>query len=364
MDRRTIFSVSLILAGALLLLLAGVAASSEKLTQDRAEKAASRIEAGFPVQGAIRYSPDGRFVFMASRNGLIRKFDLTEGLPVAEARAGTLLRNFALSSDGKWLMAGNSQPQQLVVLHANDLGLFKVIPVADVEGRTSAVNAVYNSPARQAFLVTLQSSPEILELSYDPEAAPVYGSFVHSYRKGHVEAVIVEEQPFARNRLKLKVRLEDVFLDPYGAEIVGLRAKDDAAVVYNLDARRKIAELQPGGNPHFGAGLSWIVAGQQILAVPDLDQPVITIIDMESWTVIKKLKMRAPGYFLHPVSGSRTHSGIARFRLLSGPDKGQLQIIDKQTLEVTGLPQPDRNRRSMPGHIPLLNGKIIFGAQD
>ncbi len=45
---------------------------------------------------------------------------------------------------------------------------------------------------RQIFIVALKDLKEIWELSYDPDADPIYGSFVHNYREGELEGEVVE----------------------------------------------------------------------------------------------------------------------------------------------------------------------------
>jgi hypothetical protein len=48
-----------------------------------------------------KFSPDGRFVYFASRDGWIAKYDLWSLSLVAEVRAGLNTRNAAVSSDGR-----------------------------------------------------------------------------------------------------------------------------------------------------------------------------------------------------------------------------------------------------------------------
>ncbi|MDP6708511.1 MAG: cytochrome D1 domain-containing protein, partial [Alphaproteobacteria bacterium] len=89
----------------------------------------TRFQSRYALHGGPKFSPDGRFVYFASRDGWIAKYDL-HGLDlVAEVRAGINTRNLAISADGKVLAAANYLPHTLVLLDAADLSLLDVIEV-------------------------------------------------------------------------------------------------------------------------------------------------------------------------------------------------------------------------------------------
>ncbi|HCZ13699.1 MAG TPA: cytochrome C oxidase Cbb3, partial [Candidatus Accumulibacter sp.] len=87
-----------------------------------------RFPSRYALHGGPKFSPDGRFVYFASRDGWITKFDIYNLVVVAEIRAGLNTRNAAVSGDGKWVMVANYLPHSLVLLDAGDLSLVKVIP--------------------------------------------------------------------------------------------------------------------------------------------------------------------------------------------------------------------------------------------
>src|SRR5690606_13810870 len=60
-----------------------------------------RFATRFALHGGPKYSPDGRFVYFASRDGWISKFDIYNLKYVAEIRAGVNTRNLAVSADGR-----------------------------------------------------------------------------------------------------------------------------------------------------------------------------------------------------------------------------------------------------------------------
>ena len=55
----------------------------------------TRFPSRFALHGGPKFSPDGRFVHFASRDGWITRYDLWGLQPVAEVRAGINSRNIA-----------------------------------------------------------------------------------------------------------------------------------------------------------------------------------------------------------------------------------------------------------------------------
>ena len=89
----------------------------------------------FRVARRPKLSPDGRFVYFASRDGWISKYDIWGLELIAEVRAGINTRNLALSHDGQVLAVANYLPHSLVLLDAADLAPLEVIPAADARAR-------------------------------------------------------------------------------------------------------------------------------------------------------------------------------------------------------------------------------------
>ena len=125
----------------------------------------TRFPTRFALHGGPKFSPDGRFVYFASRDGWITKYDLWGLETVAEVRAGINTRNLALSHDGRVLAVANYLPHTLVLLDAADLSPLQVIDVRDARGRQSSrVSAVYQAAPRASFVVALKDVPEIWEV--------------------------------------------------------------------------------------------------------------------------------------------------------------------------------------------------------
>ena len=296
----------------------------------------ARFPSRFALHGGPKFSPDGRFVFFGSRDGWISKFDLYSLQMVAEVRAGINMRNIAASSDGRWIIAGNYLPHSVVVLHAEDLTPYRVIPVTNGKGVTSRVSAVYNAPPRQSFIVALKDIKEIWELSYDPDAPPIYGGFVHNYRVGEEEGIIVDEQPFGVRRIKVDDYLDDFFFDPAYAEVIGAARDAKNGQVFNLDARRKVADLDLAGLPHLGSGITWQRDGRLVMATPHLKEATVSVIDMESWKTVKKIETLGPGFFMR----SHEKSRYAWVDVFFGPNRDAVHVIDKESLEIVQTLKP------------------------
>jgi len=94
-----------------------------------------RFKSRFALHGGPKYSPDGRFVYFASRDGWISKYDIYNLKLVAEIRAGINTRNQAVSADGRYVMIANYLPHTLVLLDARDLSPIKLYDVKDERGK-------------------------------------------------------------------------------------------------------------------------------------------------------------------------------------------------------------------------------------
>ena len=282
-----------------------------------------RFKPAFMPRGGAVYSPDGRFFFLRSKNGWVGKYDFVALKPVSRIRVGQALGDLAVSSNGKWLLAANGRPNTIVVLRADDLALFKVVSAESEDGAPLRVAAVHDAGPRQSFIVALQHTTEVWELSYDPDAAPVYGNFVHSYRAGQVEGVVVEEQPFARRRLKMAEPLTGFFFDPAYAEVIATGRTGGA--VHNLDARRRVTRLELAG-----AAASWPDRERQIMAVPDNRQPIIDFVDMETWQTVRRIKTGSPiqSIISHP------NAPFIWAIVMPSPHGAGIHVIDKRTMTI------------------------------
>ncbi|MEQ1652746.1 MAG: cytochrome D1 domain-containing protein, partial [Hyphomicrobium sp.] len=289
------------------------------------------------------FTPDGRYVFFASRDGWVTKFDLWTLTVTAEVRAGLNTRNIAISKDGRHIAVANYLPHTLVMLSTADLSIERIFDVNDRAGETSRVSAVYQNPVRNSFIVALKDVAELWEVSTDPNAEPVYGAFVHNRQPGHEEGM--PESPgglFARRRIAIPEPLDDFYFDPSYHNLLGASRDGAKAVVVNLDVRKQIARVELPGMPHLGSGISWKREGHPVMATPHLKDGKISIIELETWGVVKTITTGGPGFFMRSHEQSRYAWADA---MMSRTAKDTFYLIDKQTLEVAHTLTP------MPGKV-------------
>jgi mono/diheme cytochrome c family protein/DNA-binding beta-propeller fold protein YncE len=298
----------------------------------------ARFPSRFALHGGIKYSPDGRFAYMASRDGWVSLYDLYGLQMVAEVRAGINTRNIAVSGDGKWVAVGNMVPASVVILDARTLALKTVLPVVGDFGQESRVSAVYTAPPRASFIVALKDLPEVWEIPYVTPRKPYYPGAVHNYssQDNMTEALDVHDTAFSVRRIRLDDYLDDFFFDQGYENLIGAARNARNGQVVNLTVGRKIAEVPLSGMPHLGSGITWERDGRRVLATPNLKDSQITVIDMDTWTTVATIDTLGPGFFMR----SHEASPYAWSDVFFGPDKDKVHIIDKQSLKIVKTLQP------------------------
>ncbi len=276
-----------------------------------------RFPTRYALHGGIKYSPDGRFAYLASRDGWISKFDLYSLLTVAEVRAGINTRNVAIAGDGKTLLVGNYLPNTLVLLDAEDLTPLKVIPVRDTDGNSSRVSAVYQAAPRGSYVAALKDVPEVWEIRYDSSQFPV-------------------------RKIRLQQVLDDFFFDQGYRFLVGADRVQHTGQVVDLDHGKPVADLSLSGMPHLGSGITWTREGRTVFATPNLKDSRVTVIDMDNWKVIKEIDTLGPGFFMR----SHEQTPYAWTDVFFGPNRDAMHVIDKRSLEIVKTLRPEPGQTS------------------
>ncbi len=292
------------------------------------------------LHGGPKFTPDGRYVYWASRDGWVTKYDLWNLRVVAEVRAGINTRNLAVSSDGQYVLVANYLPHTLVALSGRDLSLMRLIPVVGAKGKTSRVSAVYDARPRASFIAALKDIPEVWEIPYD--GRPVYGGLVHDWQ---YQEAVAERGPLPVRRIEVEQVLDDFFFDPTYTYLLGASRAAPRGQVIHLASGRKIADLDIPGMPHLGSGITWSwrdVEGQErrVMASPNLKNGHIQVIDMQTWKTIKIIPTAGPGFFLR----SHENTPYAWADVFFGENRDVMHVIDKRTLKiVTDLrPEPGK----------------------
>ena len=291
-----------------------------------------RFPSRYALHGGPKFTPDGRYVFFASRDGWITKFDIWNLQVVAEIRAGINTRNVAVSGDGKYLAVANYLPHTLVLLDA-DLNLLKVHEVWNKDRKESSrVSAVYDAAPRQSFVAALKDVPEVWEISYNPKADDIPVGMIHDFKYKEGSFIPGFLNP---RRSFLTEPLDDFFFTQNYSELMGSSREAGKGQVVHLDVRKKIADLKLPGMPHLGSGITWSYRPPQggkertVMATPNLKEGLITVIDMSDWSTLKTIPTLGPGFFMR----SHENTPYAWTDSMMSKGKDTLQVIDKRTLE-------------------------------
>ncbi len=270
-----------------------------------------RFATPFAVHGGPKFSPDGRYVFIMSRDGWVQKYDIWALQEVGRLRAGLNSRNIAMSHDGKWLAVANYLPMTLTILATDDLSVAEVIPVLARDDEPSRVSAVYQTPQRESFILALKDAPEVWEVAAAPEG-------------------------FSKRRIDVGEPIDDFFFDDEYRNLIGAARDGVRGIVVNLDQGKVIAELPLDGLPHLGSGISWERNGRRVMATPHLKEGKLSVIDTETWERITTIKTEGPGFFLR----SHENTPYIWSDVFFGPNKDLMHVIDKQSLEIIKTLQP------------------------
>ena len=277
-----------------------------------------RFESRFALHGGPKFTPDGRFVFFASRDGWITKFDLYTLEVIAEVRAGINTRNMAISSDGATLAVANYLPHTLVLLNSEDLRIDKIFDVKSTDGQSSRVSAVYQARPRKSFIAALKDVPEAWEISTDNAKANS------------------AQGMFGLRRIKTGVPLDDFFFDQSYRHMLGSSRGGKSARVVDLTSGKTVTDIALPGLPHMGSGITFNYKGKRVMATPHLRDAKISIIDMANWKVIKTIETKGPGFFMR----SHENTPYAWAGVFFGPNRDLVHIIDKRTLEIIKTLRP------------------------
>lgn len=295
-----------------------------------------RFPSRFALHGGPKFTSDGRYVFFASRDGWISKYDLWNLKTVAEVRAGINTRNVAVSDDGKYVLAANYLPRNLVLLDS-DLNPVKVLEARAQDGKeTSRVSAVYDAAPRKSFIAAMKDMPEVWEISYDPRAEEIPTGVVHDfkYREGSFIPGFLNPR-----RIRLGEALDDFFFDQRYEHVMGAGRGPLAqkGQVVNLDVRKKIADLDLPGMPHLGSGITWQRQGRTVMVSPNLKEGLLSVIDMGTWKTVSQIATLGPGFFLR----SHEASPYAWTDSMMAKDRDTLQVISKESLAVVARLKPE-----------------------
>ncbi|CTQ63343.1 nitrite reductase [Roseibium album] len=291
-----------------------------------------RFPTPFAVHGGPKFSPNGRYVFIMSRDGWVQKYDLYSLQEVGRIRAGLNSRNIAMSHDGNWVAVANYLPNTLTILSTEDLSVAAVQEIKGKDGTPSRISAVYQAPPRESFVLALKDVPEIWEVFYGPNP-PHYG-FAHDWR---IEGPARHTKPFPVRKITTPDYLDDFFFDQSYEYVMGASRSGDGGQVIDLVIGHKIADLDLPGMPHLGSGITWKYGDTTVMATPHLKDGTVSVIDMKTWKTVKQIETLGPGFFMR----SHENSPYVWVDVFFGPNKDVMHVIDKGSLEIVKTLRPE-----------------------
>jgi DNA-binding beta-propeller fold protein YncE len=254
----------------------------------------------FPnVHGGIKFSPEGKDFYVPARDGHILRYSLVEGRVKEKVRACVYLRNIALSSDGRYLIAGCLLPRGLVVFDR------ELIPIKLISLR-GRLSAVYELNRRGGFIFSFRDIP--------------YVGFL--------------DRKLNLSLFKLDSSLEDFFIDPLEEFLIGSSRRERKLVVYSIDTLRKVYESRVDGLPHLFSSFFWYRNGEFYFATRHIRENKVSIWRMYDWKLVAEIPTQGRGFFV------RTHPASQYLWVDDSSDS--LLLIDKGSLE-------SRRLRVVPG---------------
>lgn len=295
-----------------------------------------RFASRFALHGGAKFSPDGRYTYLASRDGWVSKFDLWSLQTVAEIRVGINTRNIAVSPDGRYVLAGNFLPATLVFLSAEDLSLLQVIPVETATG-PSRVSAVYAAKPRSSFVVALKDAAELWELPLPGgEKAPFFvANAANESLRRATNAVPIR-------KVNLPYAMDDFFFTPDFKHAVGANRAAERSWVIDIETARHVTDLALSGMPHLASGITWRSGKRHVLASPDLRQAKISVFDLDTWLPVTDIVTLGGGFFLR----GHERTPYVWADVFFGEHKDAMHVIDKNSLSIVKTLRPEPGKIS------------------
>lgn len=183
------------------------------------------------------------------------------------------------SADGRWALRTEREARVLQVIDARTGAVARRIDVQDRQRRPARIARVLDAPPRRSFVVLLADAPEAWELSYDPDAAPVYSGLVHDFRMGEG---LAEPGPLPVQRLHLEQPLATALFSP-PHDLFIAPAPDGRLHVVSLHARRVIERLPLPAGAVVEQGIGWQRGAFPLFALPDRAAPRLHLLDGRDW---------------------------------------------------------------------------------
>lgn len=251
------------------------------------------------VHGGIKFTSDGKSLFVPSRDGWVGRYDLGKGY-FGKIRACVNLRNLAVSHDNKHLIVASWLPRSLMILDAATLQVVKTLPI---DGK---ISAIYNLYSRKQAVFTLRDKPLL---------------------------GVLDTTDFSLEWKELEDPVEDFFIGPFEKVFVGTARRGTVLTAYDLNTMKPVFSNPVEGFPHLFSSALWYHKGEFFFATCHIDKTYVSIWRMYDWKLVKQVDIGGKGYFV------RTHPATAYLWVDRGDD--QVALVNKRDLTLKTLrPEP------------------------
>jgi hypothetical protein len=202
-----------------------------------------------------------------------------------KAKTEQNIRDYAISTDGQYLLVVRKQPQVLELLNASDSSLIKVFSIQHIAGQNINIDFVFNAESRQSFIVGMGGSNQLWEVLYEDNPLPVYNGVMHDYRLG--EGLVRDQSQFPVRIIKPAGKTNISISSYYFYPVSGLLfiARGKIIEVIQLDARQTIATTMLNEVPDLYSSKVKTIKDSPHLLVPFLNKPGAKLINIRSWVI-------------------------------------------------------------------------------
>jgi len=267
------------------------------------------------------FSRDERYAYVFGRDGGLSKVDLLCGrLDKRVIQAGNSIGG-AISQDGRLVAVSNYTPGGVKVFDAQSLQLVADLPALDSKGTPSKVVGLVDAPG-QKFVYTLYDAGEIRIADLSDPAKPG----VEAFRD-------IGRLPY------------DALITPDGRYyIAGLFGEDGLALLDLWDTRAGVQRILD----NYGRGKEklpvykmphlegWALAGDRVF-VPAVGQHEVLVIDTGDWKEVGRISVHG-----QPIFVQARPDGRQVWVNFAHPRNDTVQVIDTQSLRITGTLQPGK----------------------
>ncbi len=284
-------------------------------------------------------SSNKQFAYFINQDGWLSQFDIQLFSTTRQIRVGLNPRALALSADDRYLIVANQQPPSFVILDRQTLTPL-ALKTLNKKNSTITISAIITAPARESFVARIDrtsngiTTHEIREVILKDNPLPVYNGPMHDYRMG--EGIAKQPHEFPVSKIQINdcgshhnmVDINDWMIYSSTGFVIIHCAKH--LKIWQLDARRQIAEMDLGIQPRLSAAIFWNSKQKLLLAIPAQDKAKISVINANNWKIIKTIKLKG----ITKLIASQQNSEYIWLSTQDDKNHPVIQIIDKNTLNL------------------------------